>query len=277
MATLEKPKTIVKKGVFKKYPNLNPGELFILEEKTSKLNYAFTTLSTYSDFPNQINFELNESNEIKFLFVEIDCKLDDYRRDMIFTAVQNCPVVVSFIEDKSVPARVIYAWTDGAEQDTIAWAKYYKTEKIIVIVDAALNVYKLEIGCINKLSRLSDNEIQQFKIHEFGHYIRWPKIDLHITLDDVKCIVDPEFRMEKVLNTLSKSSKYGQAIRSLREQCKLTKIDIQKKTGLSERQIRRYENEGYNLTSEAVEKLSNAHGMTGQEYLDKLADLVNSI
>ena len=68
--------------------------------------------------------------------------------------------------------------------------------------------------------------------------------------------------------------RYGEAIKKLRELHPLTQMNIEDKTGLTDRHLRRIEKGETRATSKALEQLAEAHGMSMTDYMNKLAELL---
>lgn len=88
----------------------------------------------------------------------------------------------------------------------------------------------------------------------------------HLDLDSFKIAKNP-----KLLIKIHKNDKkYGQAIRELRESCDLNQDEI----GLSDKQIRRFENGESRPTLSALKKMAHKHSMSIEDYLNKLSSLL---
>lgn len=189
-------------------------------------------------------------------------------------ASHECPAKVLYIYDKSAPARVITAWANGVQESTIASAIVVKD--LLRVADAAFNFYAVPLKTLPGVSKLTSKDARHLEVPKHGHYIQWTDRDIHISLNEIKAAVNKNYKEQLLQKRALQSSGYGLAIKSLRERMGLSKVQIEKLTGLSARQQQRYENDGYALTSDAIDKLSRAHDMSPNEYLSALAELLNS-
>ena len=85
-------------------------------------------------------------------------------------------------------------------------------------------------------------------------------------------IVDPESVRKAQQKSQVFNERYGAAIRRIREERGLGITEI---PSLSEKQLRRIERDECRLTSNAAKELARAHGMTPNEYLQKVAEALS--
>lgn len=103
-----------------------------------------------------------------------------------------------------------------------------------------------------------------FEIDEDGSYLYWQSVDLHLDLEEIKAAVDPEFKEQLLLNKLEYGKSFGKAIATVR---KAQHLNQNKIDGISDRHLRRIENEGAPPTLDVLKKLSIAHGLDLEDYL----------
>ena len=280
MKTMQAELVKVTEGKFETFPNLSDGMLRILSDNNSQYWYAFTNASTYMHSYSEVNQILNSrsATKVQCLFVEVDEAAKEYLLDFLqgegSIASHKCPVKVLYIYDKSAPARVITAWANGVQESTIASAIVVKA--LLRVADAAFNFYTVPLKSLPGVGKLTSKEARHLEVPKHGHYIQWPDQDIHISLNEIKAAVDKNYKEQLLQKRALQSSGYGLAIKSLRERMGLSKVQIEKLTGLSARQQQRYENDGYALTPDAIDKLSRAHDMSPNEYLSALAELLNN-
>ncbi|MBK9622919.1 MAG: helix-turn-helix transcriptional regulator, partial [Candidatus Obscuribacter sp.] len=76
---------------------------------------------------------------------------------------------------------------------------------------------------------------------------------------------------EQLLNERS----FGMAVKAVREINDITQAELARRTGISERQLRRYETAGMKPRISSLSKLAKAHKMSLGQYLDRLAEVVS--
>lgn len=129
----------------------------------------------------------------------------------------------------------------------------------------------MSIRCIPKsqvsfLGGLSKEELQDFQIHSSGSYLLWEAKDLRVGASQLVQAVDPMHLADVVIERYA-AEKMSLALKMLREEKGLTQSDI---AGLSDRHVRRLENEEVRLTSVTAKKYSEAFGTSISEFLDQL-------
>lgn len=98
---------------------------------------------------------------------------------------------------------------------------------------------------------------------EDGSYLYWESADLHLDLEDIKAAVNPMFKEQLLLNKLEYGKSFAKAITIVRKTHQLNQDEID---GISDRHLRRIENEGQQPTLNALKKLSTAHGLDLEDY-----------
>jgi hypothetical protein len=92
-----------------------------------------------------------------------------------------------------------------------------------------------EVAC---LRRVPEQERGNFIISEEGSYLYWPQQDIHLDLDALRYVVDPQVKSQIDHERLMHDQRFGKAIATLRKKHNLKQSDIK---GLSERQVSRIE------------------------------------
>jgi len=170
----------------------------------------------------------------------------------------------------SLLKRLSSAITAGDKQERIFDAKIENGVLHVVSPDfARLDV---PIAEIPKLQSAAPSKTQNFEIDEDGSFIYWPDLDLHLGWSQLQQIVDPEAARKALQKSQQFNVRYGKAAQKVREKAGLKPADI---TGLSEKQLRRIESGECRLTSNAIEALSQAHKLTPNEYMKKLAEALD--
>lgn len=122
-----------------------------------------------------------------------------------------------------------------------------------------------------KLRNASLRRRENFKIDEYGEYIYWPDLDVHMGWPQFEQAVNPMARLVAEQKSHDFNRRYGEAIRKLREDEELSQKDI---SGLNDRTIRRIEQGHTRVTGNAIKKLAKAHKMTPAEYMAAVAEML---
>jgi DNA-binding XRE family transcriptional regulator len=168
--------------------------------------------------------------------------------------------------------RILLAWHDGVEDDTIA-AAWVAVDRL-VIESCAIKRYSVAFKSIPALAKIAANDRVKFRIHEFGNYLYWPNYDVHLNIESIKYHTDKKYREQKALEQIAYNKDYGQAIIELRKRHSLTQKRIEKLVGLSARQLYRVEAAGHSPTITLLEKLASAHKLKLNDYLNALAETI---
>ena len=97
--------------------------------------------------------------------------------------------------------------------------------------------------------------------------------DIHLDLDAFRWATDPEYQQKFALLKSTHNQVFGKAIAHLRKQHKLRQSDI---IGLSERQVRRIEQDEDSTKADTLKLFAMAHGMEINNYLDAVANAIAS-
>ncbi|MEZ4270736.1 MAG: helix-turn-helix domain-containing protein [Myxococcota bacterium] len=166
--------------------------------------------------------------------------------------------------------RIVRAHQLGAQDQLIAAAKVVGKE--IWVTGCNLQLYRVQKACVPALKELSDAQLSKFEINESGSRIHWAEGDVDLSLRDFRYFADEDYRREVDKETRASMKSYGKAIKKLRKKLKLRQQDIEKRTGLSEREVRRIEKGEVQPHSATLDKLAAAHEMNLSEYLSSLAN-----
>lgn len=166
-----------------------------------------------------------------------------------------------------VPRRVLTAYCTGAEDELIADARV--TSDRLFVISCAGETFSLAFEEISFLDRIPEARRSDFVLDEDGSYVFWPACDLHVTLEDIRTSVDPDYRARGLSRTLQANESFGGAVSKLRRAAGLSQASI---PGVSERQVRRIEKGETSPSVATLESLAAAHNLTLNEYLDQLAN-----
>lgn len=142
----------------------------------------------------------------------------------------------------------------------------YLVDRDLFVVHGDFSVRAFPLSQLDFLSELSEEEIQAFQLHTSGSFLHWPSHDLRVGASQLLQAVDPMFLAAIAIERYS-TEKMSLALRALRRDSGLTQSDI---PGLSDRHIRRLENEEVRLTTEAAEKYAKAFETSLSEFLEQL-------
>ncbi|NJK58898.1 MAG: helix-turn-helix transcriptional regulator [Pleurocapsa sp. SU_5_0] len=123
------------------------------------------------------------------------------------------------------------------------------------------------------LEKVPHSKKGNFKFDPDGSYLYWECADLHLDLEDIKAAVDPEFKEQLLIEKLEYGKSFGKAIATVRKAHKLNQGDIE---GISDRHLRRIENEGQQPTFHALKKLAASHGLDLENYLALVNQFVSN-
>jgi hypothetical protein len=142
---------------------------------------------------------------------------------------------------------------------------------VLRIISPNFRRMEVPLSEIDPLAKADREMVERFEIDEDGAFIYWPDLDLHLGWEQLLQIVNPEAVRKAKQKSREFNERYGDAIRRVREEKGLATNRIPE---LSDKQLRRIERGECRLTSNAANKLANAHGMTPNEYLQKLAEVL---
>jgi DNA-binding XRE family transcriptional regulator len=129
-------------------------------------------------------------------------------------------------------------------------------------------LYRCATAEIPALGVLGSKAQERLEISASGSRIHWPDGDIDLDLDAIREFADPRVRREAEFRYRTEASRYGAAIRHVREAHGLRQAAV---SGLSEREVRRLENGEVQPHLETLKKLAKAHGVPLSEYMKTLA------
>ncbi len=149
-----------------------------------------------------------------------------------------------------------------------AWWEHDGTDYLVVI---SPDYFRIHIPLSKLHPFIGDNRTEKFEIDDEGDFIHWPKGDVHFGWNELESLVDPVKAASAKTRNAEFAVQYGLAIRQYREFQHLSQGDI---PGLDARHVRRIENGEVRLTSTAIERLAEAHGLQANGYLAQIAKFV---
>jgi len=138
---------------------------------------------------------------------------------------------------KEVIARIVHAWSIGAEGELIADAFRIGDYFNIIMCDIKTTL-AVPISSLPSLENMNDSEKSNFKIDRFGRHIHWPELDLHMNSDTFRCAIDPIYKEKMISKNLRHTKNFGEKLVKLRKAHDFTQNEFR---GLSDKQVRRFE------------------------------------
>lgn len=211
--------------------------------------------------------EANDHHYLRGLFVR-----DDTNSHLLPQILQraNLRTVKNLVlhSDPDVPARVLRAYCLGAEEHLIADVRL--VDGRLFLISCAGKTFDLPMDQHEALKKIPHPERGRFSIASDGAYVHWPTPDIHLDLEEVRILLDPEEREKVSVRKAQATAEFGQAVAALRRRHGLRQSDLPQ---LSERQVRRYE-QGAHVPLASLRLLARAHEMEVAEYLGELARAV---
>jgi hypothetical protein len=198
-----------------------------------------------------------------------------YLEDSVILQVKekNQPVETYYGFDFLAAKRIKSAWEWSAEAELIAIAS--ASNDSLFVMGCDLKTWEIPFKSLDCFDLVPQSERGNFELDEDGSYLYWECADLHVDLEDLKAAVDPEFFEQLLIAKLEYGKSFGKAIAAVRKAHKLNQDAID---GISDRHLRRIENEGQQPTLDALKKLAASHGLDLEDYLAQVnQSLFNTI
>jgi hypothetical protein len=129
-------------------------------------------------------------------------------------------------------------------------------------------VLHVPVHMIGSLRGKPRNLVQEFRIDPDGSFVYWPALDVHLGWNQFLQVVDPAAHQKALQRSGRFNTRYGAAIRKLREEAGIPQSKV---SGLTDRQVRRIELGESRATTGALAALAKAHGLSVNEYMDRVA------
>gem|GEM_PF-1767771 len=153
--------------------------------------------------------------------------------------------------------------TDGSKTIVDAWIE----GEDLVLLSPAFERMRVPRSMLVRFLGESDTDFSEFEMDEDGRFLYWPHSDTHMGWKQLEQLLDPAVAIQDEKKTEQFKRRYGQAIRSLREETGLKQTDI---PGLTDRQLRRIEQGLQLVTSKALKALALAHKLNIADYMKEL-------
>lgn len=214
--------------------------------------------------------EANRVHKLRALFVRQDVNLPSLARMLDRAQVRTLRNLIVH-SGTDVPHRVMFAWSVGAQDRLIADANVI--DGSLFALSCANESFEVSFDAIKGLAKIPAGERGDFEIAKDGSYIHWPKFDMHLDLDEIRCATDPQRRAVVAAQSIEYDTNFGKVVAALRKDLGLRQSDIK---GLSERQVGRIE-KGSRPRLDSLMKLAKAHGMKTNEYLEAIARKIHEV
>lgn len=173
--------------------------------------------------------------------------------------------------DGGAVGRLVIAFSRDVAWEAIVDA--YLLEDRLVVVLGDLRMPEFPRVRIPGLQNESDEVLSDFAIDSSGSFLFWESLDVHLGPSQLMQAVDPMHLADVEIERYERS-KVSAALQLIRETNDLRQADI---VGLSERQVRRLENEESRFTTEAAEKYAATLGWSMDQFLGQLGAHVSDL
>ena len=160
--------------------------------------------------------------------------------------------LVSGMAENDGGKTIVDAWVEGDE---------------LVVLSPSFDRMRVPRSMVARFLGGIDSKLAMFEIDEDGRFLYWPHSDTHLGWKQLEQLINPTAAIKDKKESDQFKLRYGQAIKSLREDKGLKQKEIH---GLTDRQLRRIEQGEQIVTSKALEALSKSHGMERGDYMREL-------
>jgi len=137
----------------------------------------------------------------------------------------------------------------------------------LVIVCGDLSVREFPKQRLPGVRDLPPDVLTAFELDTSGSYLHWPEADLHLGPSQMLQAVDPMYLADVEIQRYA-MEKISIALLEMREERELKQSEI---SGLSERQVRRLENEESRFTVDAAKTYAETFSLSLAEFLGELS------
>lgn len=143
----------------------------------------------------------------------------------------------------------------------------------LIVVCGDLSVRQFPREMLPGLRELSSESFRAFELDTSGSYLHWPEADLHLGPSQMLQAVDPMYLADVEIQRYA-MEKISLALLEMREERELKQTEI---SGLSERQVRRLENEESRFTVDAAKRYAETFALSLEELLAELSRRVTKL
>ena len=229
--------------------------------------FVITSATRLGEYARFIT-EANTSNRLQALLVRTDVE-PEWVPFMLQRAGLRTLRNTLVHSGEELPARMLRAWASNAQRDSIANATVVQDR--LIVISCAVETFEIGFDELPALARIPEELRAEFEIDEDGVFIHWPGPDVHLDLDDIRLLRDPDRRARARAARAAHDAAFGAAVRKLRLSRKIRQTDV---PGVSARHVRRIES-GYVPGVDAIDALAAAHGMDPDDYLNEVSELMD--
>jgi len=164
--------------------------------------------------------------------------------------------------------RRMKAAVSADESDRRIWDARIEGD-VLRVISPSFKRLEIAISSISSLSGASKTSVQNFEIDSDGSFIYWPELDVHLGWEQLVQIADPEAAQKAQRKSKAFNIRYGAAIKKVRQ---LEGLPARAIPGLSAKQVGRIERGECRSTSQALQKLADAHGVALDKYMQRVAN-----
>lgn len=235
-------------------------------------NLFILTSATHLNNVSSLVRNTNQKHHLRVLFIREDINPSWLPQILERANLRTLRNTLSYQDSESnIPQRVINAWSWGAQDQLIAKATVLGDR--LLVLSCGMEKFEVAFADLPCLKNIPTAERGNFTISEEGSYLYWEKQDIHLDLDALRCVINPQIKAKFDAQRLTHDVLFGKAIAALRKQHKLKQSDI---IGLSERQVSRIE-KGEGTKVATLQLFAQAHKMELNDYLAAVGNLVSGI
>lgn len=169
--------------------------------------------------------------------------------------------------DAGVVERLVISLSRSTPWQGILDAYFVPQVDSVFVIFGDMTVREFPKARIPKLRKASTESFKNFKIDSAGSFLYWPDLDVHMGASQLLQAVDPMYLADVEIGRYAEE-KISLALSEMRNERNLKQTEIE---GLSDRHVRRLENEEVRLTVDAAEKLALAFGLSLDGFLEELS------
>lgn len=231
--------------------------------------------STLNNYAELLIRSMKELSKLRVVFVLMDTDFDTFFDKVSELKVNSLLPKMFRVDHPEQIDRVLHAWCEGLQKHRFADARVESSTLVAKACD--LTKYEIDLAILPVLRHIEPAELQEPTIDQTGTRLTWKKHHIDLDFDTVRYHADPKYKLERDLAALEYYSRYGDAIRKLREKMNLTQGAIADKTGISTRHLSRIENGEQKPTAKLIHKLASVHELTFDQYLNRLIAICSDV
>lgn len=231
--------------------------------------------STLNNYAELLIRSMKELSKLRVVFVLMDTDFATFFDKMSELKVNSLLSKMFRVDRPEQVDRVLHAWCEGLQRHRFADARVEGSTLVAKACD--LTKYEVDLSDLPVFRHIDPTELQKPVIDLTGTRLTWNKHHIDVDFDTVRYHGDAKYKLERDLAALEYYPQYGDAIRKLREELKLTQEAIADETGVSTRHLSRIENGEQKPTAKLMHKLASAHGLSFDEYLSRLIAICSHV